>query len=56
MNALYWLSGSSYDHFAMYDGDEKEESEEFLDLDVNDVCVRVAALRKRLGLRAEPHL
>lgn len=58
MNALYFLSGSSHDYFGSFD-DAKQadvESEEWLDLDVNDICVRVAALRKRLGLRAEPPL
>ena len=64
MNALYWIADSPYQHLHYTDGIEKEafgkggkdDVAEWIDWDVDDVCVRVAALRRRLGLRAEPHL
>ena len=64
MNALYWIADSPYQHLHYTDdvvrGENgkggKDEVAEWMNWDVDDVCVRVAALRRRLGLRAEPHL
>ena len=50
MDALYWLADTLQEHHM---GDDKEyggeeDEEKWMDVDVDDVCVRVAALRKRL--------